>query len=137
MGYNIEVSIDIVKNGNFSTIKREIADNAIDYECDHYYYLYDIEGGTKHKRNHCIIIINFTDENIFYCAEFIKFIKKQKEWTVHVECIYEDDIQCKLIYASSCYQKKMNKEGVIKYNKFKRERSHSDNEKILLNEVKK
>jgi len=130
MGYNVEVSIDLLRHTNISEIKKEIADCAIDYECNYYYYLYDMEGGCKIPRNHCIMVINFEDAQIFNCSIFLKLIKKMKKF--HIECIYEDNIICKLIYASRYYQTIMEKDKAIKYNKFKRERSLSDNEKILL-----
>jgi hypothetical protein len=57
--------------------------------------------------------------------------------TLHIECIYDDEIVCKLIYASQYYQTTMEKDKAIKYNKFKRERSLSDNEKMILEQVSK
>ena len=133
MGYNIEVSIDILRHTNISEVKKQIADSALDFECNHYYYLYEMEGGCKIPRNHCIMVINFDDEQIFNCAAFLKLIKRLK--TFHIECIYEDDIVCNLIYASKYYQTTMGKDRAIKYNKFKRERSLSDNEKMILEQV--
>jgi len=133
MGYNVEISVDIVKHPNLSQLKQEITDFALDSGCDHYYYLYDMEGGLKHKRNHCIIVVNFDDSELNNCAYFLKTTKKRKD--LHIECIYEDTLMCKLIYASQYYQKTMDREKAIKYNKFKRERSLSDNERILLDEL--
>jgi hypothetical protein len=135
MGYNIEVSIDLLRHTNISEVKKQIADSALDFECNHYYYLYEMEGRCKIPRNHCIMVINFDDEQIFNCAEFLKLIKRLK--TFHIECIYEDDIVCNLIYASKYYQTTMGKDRAIKYNKFKRERSLSDNEKMILDQVSK
>jgi len=135
MGYNIEVSIDLLRHTNISEVKKTISDSALDYECNYYYYLYEMDGGSKIPRNHCIMVINFGDEQIFNCADFLKLIKKMKN--LHIECIYEDVIVCKLIYASQYYQTTMEKDKAIKYNKFKRERSLSDNEKIILEQVSK
>jgi hypothetical protein len=133
MGYNIEISVDMAKHPDFSRLKSEIVDFALDSGCDHYYYLYEMEGGGQRKRNHCIIVVNFNDDEIFNCSKFLKKIRKMKE--LHIECVYEDSIVCKLIYASQFYQTKMDREKVTKYNKFKRERSLSDNEKLLLNQL--
>lgn len=130
MGYNIEVSINLLEHTNISEIKKEIADYALDYECNHYYYLYEMEGGCKFPRNHCVMVINFDDTEIFNCGKFVSLLKKKNN--LHIECIYEDDTICKLIYASKYYQTTMNKNNVIKYNKFKRERNLSENEKIIL-----
>lgn len=133
MGYNVEISVDIAKHSDFSRLKREITDFAIDSGCDHYYYLYEMEGGGRFKRNHCIIVVNFEDDEIYNCAKFLKVIKKNKD--INIDCIYEDSIVCKLIYASRFYQTTMDREKAIRYNKFKRERSLSDNEKTILDEV--
>jgi len=135
MGYNIEVSIDLLRHTNITEVKKEIADHALDYDCNFYYYLYEMEGGCKIPRNHCIMVINFDCDQIFSCAGFLKIIKRLNKY--HIECIYEDDVVCKLLYASKYYQKTMGKDGVIKYNKLKRERSLSDNEKIILEQVSK
>lgn len=138
MGYNIEISFDISKHNNITDIKTEITNLALDYNCENYYY-YNCEYDESHKfpRNHYIIAVEFNDNNIFDCSNFLKLIKKQPG--IHIECIYEDenDIKCKLIYASKYYLKQIDKSCVIVYNKFKRERSHSDNEKIILANVTK
>jgi hypothetical protein len=133
MGYNIEVAIDILKHPNISEIKKNVTTMAIDYNCDHYYYLYDYQGNCKQTRNHCIIVINFTDEFIFECSELVRILRKKNE--LHIECIYEDSIVCKLIYASKYYLSNMERENVIKYNKFKRERGFSDNENMILEKL--
>jgi hypothetical protein len=136
MGYTIELSFDLVLHPNMSEKKKGIADLALDYNCDHYYYLYDMEANHKFPRNHCIIAVHFLDDDIFHCAEFLKKMRKMKKTEqLHIECIYEDDIACKLIYASIHYLKNIDRQSVRKYNKFKRERSYSDNESVLLNEM--
>jgi hypothetical protein len=133
MGYNIEISVDMVKHPDFSRFKYDIVDFALDSGCEHYYYLYEMENCGQRKRNHCIIVVNFSDDEVFNCSKFLKTVKKMKD--LHIECIYEDSLICKLIYASQFYQTKMDREKVTKYNKFKRERSLSDNEKLLLNQL--
>jgi hypothetical protein len=124
-----------MKHPNVSEIKKDITDFALDSNCNHYYYLYEMEGRIRIPRNHCIIVINFDDNEIFNCAHFLKTIKKIKD--LHIECIYDDEIVCKLLYASSYYLTTIDKDKAIKYNKNKRERSLSDNETIILNEVTK
>ena len=130
MGYNVEVAFDMIKHGNVSEMKEKISSFALNFDCDHYYYQYEMINNAKMNRNHCIIIINFEDDQIFNCAEFIKTIKKING--LHIECIYEDTLICKLIYASQYYLKNIDKDKVVTYNKFKRERGYSDNENMLL-----
>jgi hypothetical protein len=133
MGYNIEISFNMLKHANVSELKKMITDFALDCCCDHYYYLYELEGKCKLPRNHCIIVVNFEDDEIFNCSTFVKKVRKMKD--LYIECIYEDEIRCKLIYASQYYLTTMDKDKVVKYNKFKRERSLSDNEKLILDQI--
>jgi hypothetical protein len=80
------------------------------------------------------MVVNFDNDALFHCSAFLKSIKKMKQ--LFIECIYEDDLACKLIYASKYYQtNKMEKDKVMMYNKFKRERSLSDNEKMILDKI--
>jgi len=135
MGYNVEVAFDMIKHSNVSEMKETISSLALDFNCDHYYYQYEMINNAKMNRNHCIIIVNFEDDHIFNCARFIKTIKKING--LHIECIYEDTLLCKLIYASQYYLKTIDKDKVIIYNKFKRERGYSDNENMILDVVSK
>ena len=134
MGYNIEISFNMLKHSNVSELKQYITDFALECNCNHYYYLYELEGKCKLPRNHCVIVVNFEDDEIFNCSLFVKQVRKMKK-DLYIECIYEDEIMCKLIYASQYYLTTMDKDKVIKYNKFKRERSLSDNEKLILDQV--
>jgi len=79
MGYNIEISFDISKHNNVSDIKTEITNLALDYNCENYYY-YNCEYDNSHKypRNHYIIAVEFSDNNIFDCSDFLKLIKKKQ-----------------------------------------------------------
>ena len=138
MGYTLEVSFDMTKHSDVTSVKRHITDMALDLLCDHYYYYYETDNGDKMMkipRNHCIVAIHFLESEIFQCREFIKKVKKIPD--IYIECIYEDDITCKLIYASTNYLQHVDKGAVIVYNRFKRERSYSDNEKLLLGGMEK
>uniref|UniRef100_A0A6C0AZW7 Uncharacterized protein n=1 Tax=viral metagenome TaxID=1070528 RepID=A0A6C0AZW7_9ZZZZ len=135
MGYTVEVSINMRIHTNITELKREIADLALDLNCDHYYYLYEMTSSCKVPRNHCIIVINFDDSETFNCATFLKTLKKMKD--LHIECIYDDEIVCNLLYASKYYLSTIEKDKAIKYSKNKRERSLSDNDKMILEPVSK
>jgi hypothetical protein len=135
MGYNVEIAFDMIKHGNVSELKEIISSFALKYNCDHYYYHYEMDYDGKFNRNHCIVIVNFDDNETFNCARFVKTIKRING--LHIECIYEDTHLCKLIYASQFYLKNVDKDRVIIYNKFKRERSYSDNENMLLEVIEK
>jgi len=138
MGYNIEISINILKHNNVSEIKSQIAEFALDLDCSYYYYLYEYEDRIKFPRNQCIMVIHFGDEddsNIFNCVKFLRHIRKIKD--LHIECIYDDDVVCRLIYASHYYLKNVEKDKAIKYSKFKKERSYSEEERIILSSFDK
>lgn len=135
MGYTIEISFDILKHSNVSSLKQQMIDLAVEMDCHYQYSYYEYEKEHGNPRHHCIIAVHFLDETLFACAKFIKTIKKIRD--VNIECIYEDDILCKLIYASNCYLKHVDKRTVVGYNQFKRERSYSDNESMLLEPLQK
>jgi len=133
MGYTIEISFDMTKHAHVRNLQETITGLALDFDCDHYYYIYDMDGTVKVPRNHCIIAVQFNDDKLFVCANFIREMKKIPN--VYIECIYEDDILCKLIYASKLYLKNIDKGCVTVYNKFKRERAYSDSESIVLDSL--
>ena len=130
MGYTIEISFNILKHGNVSTLKENISSIAVDYNCNNHYYMYDMEGGCNIQRNHCICVVNFDDDELSNCSKFIKVIKRMND--LHLECIYQDNITCKLIYASHYYLTSVDKGKVNTYETYKRERSYSENEMMLL-----
>jgi len=140
MVYTIEISFSILKQQiNISQTKSNIITLAQDYKCVKYYDYFEMDNiNNNTKRNHNIIVINFNDENndqMTNFTSFIKIIKRIKD--IYIECIYEDIIICKLIYASPYYLKTMNKSNVILYKEFKKEEGkHTENEKMILNEIK-
>ena len=131
MGYTIEISFDLLKHPKVNDTKESILSLALDHGCQHTYTLFEMDA--VEKRHHCMIVVNFADDETFRCAAFVKTIKLVKH--VYIECIYDDDIMCKLIYASSDYIKHMDKNAVGKYVRFKRERSYSEDEEMILKNV--
>jgi hypothetical protein len=132
MGYTVEISINVLKHGNIFGLREIIETIAIENNCTHYYHMYEMEKNLAIQRNHCIIAVAFEDSEVMNCAKFIKYMKEKFKGVVYLECIYEDNAKCKLIYASPCYLKQVEKDKVTKYNQYKRERSHSENELMLL-----
>ena len=82
MGYNIEISFNMLNHSNVSELKKYITDFALDCNCNHYYYLYELEGNCKIPRNHCIIVVNFEDKEIFNCSIFVKKVKNSYFFTI-------------------------------------------------------
>ena len=136
MGYTIEIAFDMVKHANVSALKQQITGLAVDCHCDGYYCFYETDHAVvKIPRNHCIVAVQFVKDSLCQCVAFIKTIRKWKD--VYIECIYEDDILCKLIYASRYYLQNVDKRTGVIYRQFKRERSYSDSENLLLEPLEK
>jgi|LakMenEpi03Aug12_release.lakeMendotaPanAssembly.Ray.scaffolds.fasta_scaffold1078030_1 hypothetical protein len=132
MVYNIEISVNLLKETKFLKIEKTINYIARSYSCDNMYLLTEEDGTTKIPRYHCIYVIIFVDENFDNLIKFIKCIKKNK--SIYIECVYENDIY-KLLYASSLYLKSLDKELSKKYTEFIKDNKFTPNETILLREL--
>jgi len=134
MTYDIEISFDISKCINITL--KEMIDNikmiATNNFCEQIYEDFEFESKTRFYRRHCILFIKFANENINYLTNFLNNIKKIKN--LHIELIY-DDINRKIVYASKYFiTQKMDKYISKKY---KKERSYSDDEIMILNSISK
>ena len=83
---------------------------------------------------HSITVVSFLKNQILTLSHFIKEIKRNKCY--FIECIYEDNIKTKLIYATDYYLKTIDKSIRIDYSNFKRNRSYSEDEILLLQQIK-
>lgn len=132
MGYNIEISVNMLKETKFSEVEKTIKDMAEFYSCDNIYSLTEEDGTKKIPRYHCIYVINFMYDNFENLIKFLKFIKKFK--SSYIECVYDNDIY-KLLYASSFYLKSLDKELSKKYKNFIKDKNFTPNENKLLREL--
>jgi hypothetical protein len=132
MGYNVEISINILKETKFSEVENTIQHVAEFYNCDNIYSLSEEDGTKKIPIYNCIYVINFVDENFDNLIKFLKFIKRNK--SSYIECIYENDVY-KLLYASSFYLKSIDKELSKKYKQFIKDKNFTPNETKLLREL--
>jgi hypothetical protein len=133
MGYNIQISVNIIKETNFFEIERNLKDTAELYNCNSIYVSSEEDGTRKIPRYHCIFEVNFLDENFDNFIKFVKFVKKYRSG--YIECIYDNDIY-KLIYASSYYLKNIEKDASKNYKKFINDKNFTPNELKLLQEFK-
>jgi hypothetical protein len=132
MGYNIEVSFDLNKHQNVTEYEQEIIQTAKNYDCNHFYQLYEFEKNLCLNRNHSVINAHF--DNVEQFTQFIKKIKQIKG--LYIESIYnETTMKPDLLYASSYYLTTMDKHFSKCYKKNKRERSYSEDETIILNSI--
>jgi hypothetical protein len=135
MGYNIEVSFDILKNGSVTELQKFVKNYAEECGCESIYEDYEYETHTQFKRNHCIISIIFSQTNIANLLLFLKFIRRVEG--LFLELIY-DDISKLILYASQYYiTQKMNKTTSKIFKQERRERSYSDDENMILTTIKK
>jgi hypothetical protein len=128
MGYNIEISFNILKHSNVTELQNNIINLANECLCNSYYNNYEYDNNVKHIRLHSITIVNFDNSEINNFIKFLKNIKSIKG--LYIESIYHDDSSI-ILYASKYY----NKEMITKeYNK---NRSYSEEEKTILNSIGK
>jgi hypothetical protein len=132
MGYNVEISVNMLKETKFSEVEKTIQGIAEFYSCDNIYSLTEEDGTKKIPIYHCVYVINFVDENFDNLVKFLKFIKHYK--SSYIECIYENDVY-KLLYASSFYLKSIDKELSKKYKQFIKDKNFTPNETKLLREL--
>ena len=116
MGYNIELSINMLNVTKFSEIENTIYDVAETYNCNNIYSLNEEDGTLKIPRYHCVYVVTFSEDSFDDLIKFVKFIKNCKI-SCYIECIYNDNI-FKLLYASSYYLNNSNRELSKKYKKF-------------------
>lgn len=130
MVFNLEISIPIMNVT--SELEKYIMDIAFNHHSISHYSFSEMENNNFQKRNHMIYVFLFLNNDFKNLENFIKHIRKIKY--ISIECLYEDNITCKLIYASSYYLSNIDKEKVKLYQK--RKRSYSEDENLLIREIK-
>lgn len=135
MGYNIEVSFNILKNSSVTEMQTIVKDCAQDCGCISFYEDYEYDTHTQFRRNHCIMTVNFCQNNLQELTKFLRFIRNNQG--LYLELIY-DEHTSKILYASQYYiTQKMNKTGAKLFKKERRERSYSDDETMILKTVQR
>ena len=133
MGYNIEVSFNLLKNCNVTEIQQKIISLAKKCNCTFFYSYCEMEKYVAIQRNHMIITVHF-DNNMDYLLLFLNQIKKSKR--IYIESIYNEETN-QLLYASQYYLTIMDKYLSKNYQLTKRTRSYSEDENMILNEIQK
>lgn len=132
MGYNVELSINMLKETKFSEIESNIRSTASLYGCSSIYSISEEDGIAKIPHYNYVFIIHFMKSDL---EEFIKFIKYIKSYRrSYIDCIYDNDLY-KLIYASRYYLKNVEKDVSQKYKDFIGSKKFTENEVLLLNEL--
>lgn len=130
MGYTIEISLNMTKQQNLCSLKEILVEKARNYNCINNYWFHETESYGKNKYiNNLIGCFSFDSDNIENTNSFINYIKILNG--PHLECIYEDDVY-KLLYVSSYYLKRMNKEYAKIYKSNRLNKKYTPIEEILL-----
>ena len=106
MGFAIELSFDVRKGGAWWAQLESRKNLAEEYGCAMQYFTHEIEGkGKTTLRSDSIQVVIFNE--IDNLLRFIRTLKKAPK--NYIDCIYEDDTTCNLLYASPKYIRKMEK----------------------------
>jgi hypothetical protein len=135
MGYNIEISFNVLKHSSVTNAVEHVKEMAERHCCDYCYEDYDFDSKTQFQRNHCIMNVSFSHPNTYFLMGFLRNIQRSEG--LYIELIYDDESRS-ILYASQYYITQKMDKGVAKiFNKNKRERSYSDDDNMILNTVKK
>lgn len=132
MVYNIDISFNI-KNNNVSELEKFLTLLAKDNNCSLCYSNIEMENSIYMQRNHNIITSIFKEENINDLIKFIKIIKKMNG--IYIESIFNEETN-QIIYASKYYLTLMDKFISNNYQLNKRKRSYSEDETMIIDEIK-
>ena len=136
MGYAIELSFDVLKSGSLVSEKQRRRRLATDYLCNIQYFMHEIEGhGKTTTRSDIIQVVIFETEKFENFLNFVKVVRRDRG--VHVECIYQDDCTCDLLYASPKYLKRVEKSFSRNYKKKIKTEERSDIESRVFNALKR
>ena len=108
MSYAIELSINILKDHKNNMDLNDYEVLADRFKCDTQYFTYDLENISLRKiQTYSIQVIIFEKENFDNFINFIYELRKLKR--NYIECIYQDEVACNILYASPQYIRKMGK----------------------------
>ena len=98
MGLTIELSFDVTKNANVTSIKQLLSNLAEKHNSTTNYFMHEIEGhGTTIVRNDCINVVEFDSDNIKNIINYIKDIIKIK--FIKIDSVYEEKGAVNIIYS--------------------------------------
>jgi hypothetical protein len=135
MGYNIELSFNVLKNGSVTKLLEEVKNCAEEYLCENFYEDYEFENKVQFQRRHCLMSITFSQSKVNNMIEFLNIIRKNNG--LYIELIY-DEKNDSILYASQYFiTQKMDKFAAKNFKIEKRKRSYSEDESKILNVILK
>lgn len=110
MNYILELSVDLRKNASISEFEDIIASIAFDFNATIEDMIYETEGrGKIIDHNNCIFILSLHSE-LNKLKELIRNIKRVK--VIHIDCIYTDYNKIDIIYESTKYSNRNNRNNI-------------------------
>ena len=100
MGYNIEVSFHVFKNGSVTKLLEDVKQFAEECFCEDFYDDYEFENKSQFQRRHCIISVRFPQTKLNNMIEFLNSIKKNSG--LYFELIYDENNES-VLYASQYF----------------------------------
>lgn len=135
MGYNIEVSFNILKNGSVTKLLDYVRDKAEECLCEDFYQDYEFENKVQFQRRHCLMSINFSQSNLNNMLKFLNNIRNTNG--LYIELIYHENTNS-ILYASQYFlTQKMDKFNAKQFIQERRKRSYSEDENMILKSVSK
>ena len=135
MGYNIEISFNILKNGSVTKLLDYVRDNAEECLCEDFYQDYEFQNKAQFQRSHCLMNINFSQSNLNNMLKFLNNIRNTNG--LYIELIYDENTNS-ILYASQYFlTQKMDKFNAKQFIQERRKRSYSEDENMILKSVSK
>jgi hypothetical protein len=133
MGYNIEASFNVLKNGSVTKLLDQVRECAEECFCDDFYEDYEFENKSQFQRSHCLISVSFPQSKLNNMIEFLNIIRKNSG--LYIELIYNKSNHS-VLYASQYFlTQKMDKYAAKSFKTEKRKRSYSEDETLILNAI--
>ena len=133
MVYNICFSFN-AKEPNINKVQDNLLNISNDYEAHNCYFSFEESNYKKTIIIMCIFNVSFENDeikNMTMCINEIRNLAK-----VSLDCIFEENNKFRLIYASKYYLQTIEKDSVLNYKKFHRERSYSETDTVILDSIK-
>jgi hypothetical protein len=137
MGYEIEMSLDLRKHKNVTTILDGVIELAGNNDCERHFQFSECEGEARRlKRNAQVLVFCFEDEKFTEMTNFLKKVIERYKRRLFIESIYEID-KHNLIYASSYYMSTMELDQKDNYKHRRTTRAFSETDYFILRDIMK
>lgn len=136
MGYTIELSFNLRFHHNVTKMVDEMKIFATNHKCDSCYCYYEVGEKRSSERTHCLITIEFDEEQINNIVQFINdMINNKPQYYIESICRSDSLSEYKIIHASPHYLTLMNREHKQKYREMRKHKSYTKNDYLILKKL--